>query len=173
MAPIEAREGLTFPRSLHLLRSSDFRRVQGRGHKVRRPSLLVVWLPRRGAPSCRVGLTVSRKVGNAVARNRVKRWLREATRHELHRLTQPVDVVIIAHPRAAEAGAEALRAEVRGAFRDIATGRTRRRKGGSRRRGPSRSRNSSSPSSSHGAPTAQARSGSPDKGAPETLPDDR
>jgi len=140
MAPVEAREGFTFPRSLHLRRSSDFRRVQGRGHKVRRPSLLVLWLPRRDASSSRVGLTVSRKVGNAVARNRVKRWLREATRHELHRLSRPVDVVLIAHPRAAEADAEALRAEVRGVFRDIAGHRSKRRKGGSRRRSGARTR---------------------------------
>ena len=169
MASSEAREGLTFPRSLHLRRSSDFRRVQGRGNKVRRPSLLVLWLPRRDAPSCRVGLTVSRKVGNAVARNRVKRWLREATRHELHRLTQPVDVVLIAHPRAADAGVEALRAEIRGAFRDIATPRSKRRKGGSRRRG-SRSRGTSSHSSSR-TPPVQVTAGAPSKGVAEPSED--
>lgn len=151
MAPVEAREGLTFPRSLHLCRSSDFRRVQGRGHKVRRPSLLVLWLPRRDAPSSRVGLTVSRKVGNAVARNRVKRWLREATRHELHRLTRPVDVVLIAHPRAAEAGADVLRAEVRGVFRDIVGHRSKRRKGGARRRSGARKRAASPGTPAKGA----------------------
>jgi ribonuclease P protein component len=127
MGAPQAREGLSFPRSSRLRRSADFRRVQGRGYKVRRPSLLVLWLPRRDHPVSRVGLTVSKKVGNAVVRNCVKRWLREAVRHELAGLDRPVDVVLIAHPRAAESGAEGLRAEVRGAFRELTRDPPRKR----------------------------------------------
>ncbi len=51
----------------------------------------------------RFGLTVSRKVGNAVVRNRVKRWLREVLRHRKHRVAD-VDVVIIARRNAGSAG---------------------------------------------------------------------
>jgi ribonuclease P protein component len=79
----------------------------------------VLWLPRRDHPVPRVGLTVSKKVGKAVVRNQVKRWLREAVRHELHRLTRPVDIVLIAHPKAATANASSLRDEVRSAFREV------------------------------------------------------
>lgn len=142
----ETREGFTFPRSSRLRRSSDFRRVQGRGRKIRRPALLVLWLPRRAprnarwAPTTRIGLTVSKKVGNAVTRNLVKRWLREAARHELHRLTRPVDLVLIAHPRAAEADASVLRDQVRGAFREVMEGPPQRRERRPRRRGSSSSR---------------------------------
>jgi len=93
-------------------------------------------------------LTVSKKVGNAVARNRVKRWLREAARHELHRLTRPVDVVLIAHPRAAEASAEALRAEVRGVFREVMGQPAQKRGRRRRKRGPHTARTPSSPSKS-------------------------
>jgi ribonuclease P protein component len=59
----------------------------------------------------RVGLVVSSKVGGAVLRNRVKRRLREALRHELHRLP-PVDVVLVARPAAAAATVDELRAWV-------------------------------------------------------------
>lgn len=119
MSATPTRDGFTLPRSSRLRRTSDYRRVQGRGRKVRRRSLLVLWLPRRDHPIPRVGLTVSKKVGNAVVRNQVKRWLREAVRHELHRLVRPVDVVLIAHPNAATSSASSLRDEVRSAFREV------------------------------------------------------
>lgn len=64
----------------------------------------------------RVGLTVSRRVGNAVCRNRVKRWLRESVRAVGAPSGGPWDLVLIARPEAAEAGFHALRAEVGSLF---------------------------------------------------------
>ena len=59
----------------------------------------------------RFGLAVSRKVGNAVVRNRVKRWLREAIRRQSSGVVG-YDVVFIARPIAPAAGYHVLYAEV-------------------------------------------------------------
>lgn len=67
----------------------------------------------------RIGLTVPKALGNAVARNRIKRRLREAVRHALPLLSAPVDLVL--HPRASvlEADFAALQAEVASIFRAV------------------------------------------------------
>jgi ribonuclease P protein component len=59
-----------------------------------------------------VGLAVSRKVGGAVQRNRVKRWLREAVRAVPPPRGGPWDVVLIPRSEASEAGYAAIRAQV-------------------------------------------------------------
>jgi ribonuclease P protein component len=59
--------------------------------------------PSAAATEPRVGLTVSRKVGGAVERNRVKRLLREAASRVTPTLASDVDLVIVARPGLAEA----------------------------------------------------------------------
>jgi ribonuclease P protein component len=56
----------------------------------------------------RIGVTVSRKVGGAVVRNRVKRWLRECYRRRRSDFPGQVDVVVVARPAAAAAGQASL-----------------------------------------------------------------
>jgi ribonuclease P protein component len=70
---------------------------------------VVCWAPNESG-SARFGLTVSRKVGNAVVRNRGKRWLREALRRSAPH--PDLDVVIIALPSSAAAGFGALSVDV-------------------------------------------------------------
>jgi ribonuclease P protein component len=116
--PRAARRALSFPKPARLLRRGDFVRLRaGRGFAD--GPLAASWMPRAPEPTrggiasavARVGLVVSSKVGGAVLRNRVKRRLREAVRHELHRLPA-VDVVLVARPAAATATVGELRAWV-------------------------------------------------------------
>ena len=85
-----------------LSRSADFDRVfrQGRSHAGR--DLVLYVFPRGEGDAARLGLSVSRKVGGAVARNRVKRVLREAFAAESSRLPAGTDAVVIARTGARE-----------------------------------------------------------------------
>ena len=103
------------PRQLRLRRSPDFRTVQRNGSKSVSRHLVVYWVP--NPAGCRFGLTVSRKVGKAVTRNRVKRLLREAIRLERavagpSHASSAVDAVFIARSGAASASHEEIRAQV-------------------------------------------------------------
>jgi ribonuclease P protein component len=62
----------------------------------------------------RIGFSVSRRVGGAVVRNRVKRRLREVMRRKLARIAPSYDLVITARPGAADARMETLEQEVAG-----------------------------------------------------------
>ncbi|GEJ57692.1 ribonuclease P protein component [Anaeromyxobacter diazotrophicus] len=85
----------------------EFLAVQERGRKHPAGAYLLLTLDNdRGQP--RLGVTVSSRVGDAVTRNRVKRWVREAFRATAARLP-PVDLVVIARSSAPGAGLEAAR----------------------------------------------------------------
>jgi ribonuclease P protein component len=90
-------------------------RVQARGRRRSGRNLVVYALARDESPEStrgRLGVTVSKKVGKAVVRNRVKRWLREGYRLSEARPLD-TDVVVISKPAAAERGYHAIAAELR------------------------------------------------------------
>lgn len=100
----------TFPRARRVTKRRDYLAVQNGGRRIAGQHYLL--FARRaatvGAPpvatDCRVGITVSKKVGNAVVRNRVKRWVRESCRKLLSTLPSGLDLVVVARPSAARAG---------------------------------------------------------------------
>ncbi|MFN7132225.1 MAG: ribonuclease P protein component, partial [Myxococcales bacterium] len=78
-------------RRQRLQKRGEFRRVQDRGQRYTSGTLILLILP-NAAGHRRLGVTVSSKVGNAVARNRVKRWFREVFRKHRNLLPPSVDV---------------------------------------------------------------------------------
>src|SRR5215470_4973272 len=78
----------------HLRRTQDFRRVYDRRRSVS-DHWLIVYARENGLPYLRLGLSVSRKYGQATRRNRLRRLYREAFRLTRHEMPTGYDLVLI------------------------------------------------------------------------------
>jgi len=85
-----------------LSRSAEFERVYRQGKSTANRHLALYAFPNASVGRPRLGLSVSRKVGGAVQRNRVKRLLREAFAESEPGLRSGQDVVVVARPAAGE-----------------------------------------------------------------------
>lgn len=85
-----------------LKRNKEFSRVYARGKSFATKRLVLVYLPRRYG-GVRVGFTVSKKVGNSVTRNRLRRRFREAYRTYLDQLNVSAHIIFIARAPVADA----------------------------------------------------------------------
>lgn len=108
--------GFSLPERLRSRR--EFLQIQNQGRKFRGRSLTLMVgkvVPPPGATAhvgTRMGYTVSRRVGNAVVRNRVRRHLKEMVRLQTQGLAQNLDHVLVAHPQAATCSTSQLRSDL-------------------------------------------------------------
>lgn len=89
--------GFRFLPEYRLRKTEEFQRVFA-ARQSAADDRMIVYVLENALPLPRLGLSVSRKVGNAVARNRWKRLLREAFRLNVARLPVGYDLVIVPRP---------------------------------------------------------------------------
>ena len=78
-----------------ICKNNEFRRAYARGKSYVTP-LVVVYVVKNRRKEARVGITTSKKVGNAVQRNRSRRVIREAFRALAPRVRPGFDLVLVA-----------------------------------------------------------------------------
>lgn len=111
------------PKRGRLSRSAEFERVYRQGRSIGNRFLVLYTFPRADAETAddgpRLGVSVSRKVGGAVDRNKVKRLLREAFAGQQARLPNDHDVVVVARPDVRELAEREGLAGVRDALDEL------------------------------------------------------
>lgn len=93
-----APQRLSLGRDRRIRCSRDFARIRQHGRRLAHGCLIANWQARSAEAQSRLGVVTSKKVGNAVARNRARRLLRESFRRHQPELAMPVDLVLIARP---------------------------------------------------------------------------
>lgn len=91
-----APQRLRLGRTSRLAQSRDFARLRQRGERLALGCLIANWnqLPEGSRP--KLGVVTSKKIGDAVARSRARRLLRESFRQHQHEFSQPVELVLVA-----------------------------------------------------------------------------
>jgi len=110
------RETLT-PRE-RIRKKKDFLVLYKKGNRYRGRYFNLVYLPNHEAFS-RMAVVVSKKVGNAVTRNRVKRWTRDLFRRNKDLLEKPLDLILVAKKDILEASWAVYRQEYFSALKYI------------------------------------------------------
>ena len=110
----------TFTKDDRLLKRSDFQRLFKSGNRIQN-RLFIVYISRNDLKRCRLGLTVTRKVGKAVSRNRIKRLAREFFRQNRHIFKDYWDISLIAKRECTKVTNQALLSALENIFVRIAT----------------------------------------------------
>lgn len=98
--------------------NSQFRRIYKSGKSCARPTL-VLYARHTGQPGNRLGITVSKKIGKAVIRNRAKRRLREVFRANSHILKSGYDFILVSRGRTPFSAFSNLTEDFRAAAKEV------------------------------------------------------
>ena len=95
---VPAGSNFSLPKTRRLQRAWEFEKVRREGQRLVKGCLILNWRFAEGQKFSRIGVISSRKIGNAVARSRARRLMREAFRLHHWELNKTVDLVLIARP---------------------------------------------------------------------------
>ena len=97
----------SFKKADRILKRNEFIQLSKFGRKLQNENFIIIYAPGQFGRS-RLGITVTRKVGNAVKRNRIKRLVREYFRLNRHLLAGDWDINVIARKEAAGLSSEKI-----------------------------------------------------------------
>jgi ribonuclease P protein component len=109
---------LSLKKGERLLKRADFERLSKDGNRIDSDYFVILYR-RNGLGKLRVGVTVSRRVGRAVIRNRVKRSVREHFRQHKGLFSDSYDVNVIAKSGTSDLSSQGIRAALDAIVRDI------------------------------------------------------
>ncbi len=104
-------KGRGFSKEERLRKRGEFLGVYERGDKIQ-STYFVLYLLENGRPHHRLGITVSRKIGRAVVRNRIKRRLREIFRTNKQAIFPHCDLVVNAKRAASRAQNQQIQEDI-------------------------------------------------------------
>jgi ribonuclease P protein component len=110
----------TFTKADRILKRNEFIELSKTGRKIHHKYFFAVYAPGRHGRS-RLGITVTKKVGGAVKRNRIKRLVREYFRLNRHALSGEWDINIIAKNQAAGLSSEKVFESLENIFERISS----------------------------------------------------
>jgi ribonuclease P protein component len=120
-APVDSKPNASFEKEHRLRRHADFLRVRRLGIRFQTVHFVIYLAKLPDQEAARLGLAVSRRIGNAVARNRTKRRLRESFRCSLRAVLYPGStIMIVARDGAAELKTQEVTAELKPAVSRMA-----------------------------------------------------
>jgi ribonuclease P protein component len=92
---INGRREKLVHRKLRLRNRADFSRVYRHGKSFANHQFVVYWSRKKEVEQFRVGVSCSKKIGNAVVRNRMRRLVKEIVRHHQHQIIEHIDLIFI------------------------------------------------------------------------------
>lgn len=101
-----------------LTENHEFKRVYARGKSAVRPAL-VAYCMRRNGPGPRIGITASKKIGNAVKRNRARRLLRESARMLYPQMKPGFDLVLVSRGKTPFVNCKTVMMELASALEEL------------------------------------------------------
>lgn len=87
--------GKLVQKKLRLRNRADFSRVYRHGKSFANHQFVVYWSRKKEVEQFRAGVSVSKKVGNAVVRNRMRRLVKEIVRHHQDEIIDHMDLIFI------------------------------------------------------------------------------